>query len=109
MNMQRDHAALLLRNMATSVILYEKVKTTAGRAKRVRPIVEDLITKAKTKDTRNAIRQISQVVMDPNASKKLLEVLKERYKSRNGGYTRIVKLGFRSGDAAEVVSIQLVE
>ncbi len=106
--MQRDHRALLLRNMATSVILYEKVKTTIARARQVRPIVEDLITKAKTKDKRNAIRQIGKIVMDPNASKKLLEVLKERFKNRPGGYTRVVKLGFRSGDGAKLVSVQLL-
>ena len=106
--MQRDQRKAVLRSLATSVILFEKVKTTAGRARQVRPIVEDLITKAKTKDARNAIRQIGQIVLDPNASKKLLEVLKDRYKERSGGYTRVVKLGFRAGDAAEVVSIQLV-
>ena len=108
LNMQRDHRALLLRNMATSIILYEKVKTTIARARQVRPIVEDLITKAKTKDTRNAIRQIAKVIMDPNASKKLLEVLKERFKNRPGGYTRVIKLGFRSGDGAKLVSVQLL-
>lgn len=109
MNMQRDHREALLRNLATSVILFEKVKTTTARAKQVRPIVEALITKAKTKTPVAAIRQINQVVQDPNAGKKLIEVLKERYKERNGGYTRIVKLGYRAGDAAEMVSIQLVD
>ncbi len=108
MNMQRDHRVALLRSLATSVILFEKVKTTVGRAKQVRPIVEDLITKAKTKDARNAIRQISKIVWDENASRKLLEVLKDRFKNREGGYTRMVKLGFRAGDAAEVVSLQLL-
>lgn len=109
MNMQRDHREALLRNLATSIILFEKVKTTVARAKQVRPIVEGLITKAKTKSSVVAIRQINQIVQDPNAGKKLLEVLKDRYKERNGGYTRIVKLGFRAGDAAEMVSIQLVD
>ncbi len=108
MNMQKDHAAALLRNLATSIILYEKVTTTASRAKRVQPIVENLITAAKTKDIMNAIRQINETVFDKNAGKKLMEVLKERYKERDGGYTRIIKTGFRSGDAAPTVSIQLV-
>lgn len=107
MNMQRDQRRSVLRSLATSVILFERVKTTAGRARRVRPLVEDLITKAKTKTNRAAIRQIGQVVLDPNASKKLLEVLKDRYKDRNGGYTRMVKAGYRAGDAAEMVYIQL--
>ncbi len=108
LNMQRDHRAALIRSLATSVILFEKVKTTVARAKAVRPVVEDLITKAKTKSTREAIRQINQVVYDENATRKLLEVLKPRYESRTGGYTRLVKLGHRDGDAAEVVQIQLV-
>lgn len=108
MNMQRDHAAALLRNLATSIILYEKVETTASKAKMVRPIVENLITIAKEKDTMNAIRQINQVVFDQNAGKKLLEVLRDRYKSRKGGYTRILKTGYRKGDAAPTVSIQLI-
>ena len=108
LNMNRDHRAALLRNLATSIILYGKVKTTAARAKQVQPIVEDLITKAKTKDTMTAIRQIDQVVFDNKAGRKLLEVLKDRYKDRSGGYTRITKLGFRAGDAAEMVQIQLV-
>ena len=56
----------------------------------------------------NAIRQINETVFDKNAGKKLMEVLKERYKEREGGYTRIIKTGFRSGDAAPTVSIQLV-
>lgn len=108
LNMQRDHRAAVLRNLATSVILFEKVKTTQAKAKQVRPVVEGLITKAKTKDTVNAIRQINKVVLDEKASRKLLEVLKDRYKDRPGGYTRIIKLGHRAGDAAEMVSLQLV-
>lgn len=106
--MQRDHREALIRNLATSVILYEKVKTTVARAKAVRPVVEDLISKAKSKDAREAIRQINQVVYDKNATRKLLEVLKPRYEARTGGYTRLVKLGFRDGDAAQIVQIQLV-
>lgn len=106
--MERGHRKAVLRNLATSVILHEKVKTTAAKAKQVQPIVEDLITKAKTKDTMNAIRLISKAVFDDKASRKLLEVLKDRYQDRAGGYTRIIKIGHRAGDAAEVVSIQLV-
>lgn len=108
LNRERDHRKALLRNLATSLILYEKVKTTPGRAQQVRPIVEDLISKAKTKDKRSAIRQLNQVLLDQNAGKKLLEVLKDRYKDRNGGYTRMVKLGFRAGDSAPMVSLHLV-
>ena len=108
LNRQRDHRGMMLRNLATSVILYGKVKTTKARAKQVRPVVEDLITKAKTKDEMNAIRQIKKVIFDEKASRKLLEVLKDEYKDRPGGYTRIVKIGHRAGDAAEMVYLQLV-
>ncbi len=108
LNKERDHSSLLLCNLATSIILYEKVKTTSAKAKRVKPMVDALITQAKTKDKLNAIREINRTVLDPNAGKKLLEVLKERYKDRNGGYTRTIKLGHRSGDAAPMVLIQLV-
>lgn len=108
LNMQRDHREAVLRNLATSIILFEKVKTTKARAKQVQPIVEDLITKAKTKSTVQAIRQIGKVVLDYKAGKKLLEVLKDRYQARPGGYTRIVKVGHRAGDAAEMVQISLV-
>ena len=106
--MERDHLGLMLRNLATSVILHENVKTTKAKAKMVQPIVEKLITKAKTKNTRSAIQQIGKVVLDENASRKLLDVLKERYKDRPGGYTRIIKVGHRAGDAAEMVKLQLV-
>lgn len=109
MNVERDHRASILRNLATSIILFESVKTTAAKAKQVKPVVEKLITKAKTKDTMNAIRLISKVVYDKKASRKLLEVLKDRYKDRPGGYTSIVKLGHRAGDAAEMVQISLVK
>jgi len=108
LNMQRDHRAALIRNLATSIILFEKVKTTVARAKAVRPVVEDLISKAKNKEPREAIRQINQIVFDKNATRKLLEVLKPRYQERTGGYTRVMKMGHRSGDAAQVVQIQLV-
>lgn len=108
LNMERGHRKAVLRSLATSIILFEHVKTTTARAKQVRPIVEGLITKAKTKETMHAIREIGKVVFDENASKKLLEVLKDRYKDRPGGYTRITKLGHRVGDAAEMVEISLV-
>jgi large subunit ribosomal protein L17 len=108
LNMQRDHREALLKNLATSIILHESVKTTKAKAKQVQPIVEDLITKAKTKEQVHAIRLFKQSVFDEKASRKLLDVLKDRYMDRTGGYTRIVKLGFRAGDSAEMVQIQLV-
>lgn len=108
MNRSRSHAKATLRNLATSIILHESVKTTKARAKMVQPMVERLITKAKNRDEMNAIRDINAVVFDKNASMKLIQVLKERYKDRQGGYTRILKTGYRAGDAAEMVQISLV-
>lgn len=98
----------MLRNLASSVILYEKVKTTEPRAKKIKPIVEKLITKAKT-DTLANQRQIFSYLPQKEAAKKIFEVLAKRYKNRKGGYTRIVKMGHRPGDAAKVAEISLVE
>lgn len=91
----------MLRNLASSVIIYERVKTTEPRAKKIRPIVEKLITKAKN-DTLANRRYIFSYLPQKEAAKKIFEVLAKRYKSRPGGYTRIIKLGHRPADAAKV-------
>lgn len=98
----------LLRGLATSVILYEHCNTTLAKAKAVRPFVERLITKGKVKSL-NSRRQLSRVLMSENAVNKILEELGPRYASRPGGYTRIIKLGTRQGDGAEIAQIQLVK
>ncbi len=98
---------LMIRNLASSVILYEKVKTTEAKAKVVKPVVERLITIAKTGDL-NSRRRLIQVLLQKNAVKKSMEVLGARYQDRSGGYTRIVKLGSRQGDGAKMVQIELV-
>ena len=98
----------LLRNLATSVILYEKVKTTKARAKFVRPLVEKAITVGKTKSV-NTIRQLNGMFMVKNAIKKVVEELGPKYKDRKGGYTRILKAGFRHGDNAAVGVIEFVD
>jgi len=97
----------MLRNLASSILIYEKVKTTAAKAKTVRPLVERMITIAK-KGNLTSRRKLIQVLLQKNAVKKSMEVLGERYKTRNGGYTRITKLGTRAGDGAEMVQIELV-
>ena len=97
----------LLRNLATSVILFEKVKTTKAKAKAVRPLVERMITTGKT-DSVLARRRLTQVLYGQNVMKKVVEELGPRYKARNGGYTRITGLGRREGDGAEMVQIELV-
>ena len=97
----------MLNNLAASIVIYEKVKTTEAKAKTVKPMVEAMITKAKKGDLA-ARRQLISVLRQPLAVKKLMEVLGDRYKTRPGGYTRIVRLGARMGDGAEMVQIELV-
>ena len=97
----------MLRNLAMSVILYEKVKTTEAKAKAVKPLVEKMITTGK-KNTLQARRQLIAFFYTDNAVKKTLEVLGPRYATRPGGYTRITKLGARKNDAADMVQIELV-
>lgn len=98
---------LMLRNLASSIILYEKVKTTKAKAQAVRPLVEKMITSAKAGDL-SARRGLIKVLLQKNAVKKSLDVLGARYKTRPGGYTRTTKLGTRSGDGADMVQIELV-
>ncbi len=98
---------LMLRNLASSILLYEKVKTTKAKAAAVRPLVEKMITSSKAGDLA-ARRGLIKVLLQENAVKKTIEVLGVRYKERPGGYTRVVKLGARQGDGAEMVQIELV-
>ncbi len=104
---QKGPRELMLRNLAASLLLYEKIKTTKAKAQAVRPLVERLITAAKRGDLA-ARRGLIKTLLTKNAVRKAMEVLGERYQSRAGGYTRIVKLGPRSGDGAEMVQIELV-
>jgi large subunit ribosomal protein L17 len=98
---------LMLRNLASSIILYEKVKTTQAKAKAVRPLLERAINSSKVGDL-NARRGLIKVLLQKNSVKKAIEVFGTRYKERSGGYTRIIKLGQRKGDGAEMVQIELV-
>jgi len=97
----------LLRNMATSVILLEKIKTTKAKAKAVRPLVEKAITVGK-KGGINARRELTRMLYGENAARKVVEELSKRYKDRVGGYTRLTNLNRREGDGAEMVQIELV-
>lgn len=108
LNRDAAHLDSMLRNMATSIILYEKVKTTHSKAKVVKSVVEKLITKAKNQPLAVAMRTFNAYLTDKNASKKLMRELVERYKERNSGYLRVTPLGFRSGDSAPMVQIELV-
>ena len=98
---------MMIRNLASSVIMYEKVKTTSAKAKVTKPFVERLINKAKKGDL-SARRSLIEALPQTLAVEKAMDVLGERYKTRAGGYTRIIKLGRRTGDGAEMVQFELV-
>ena len=108
LNRDGAHLDSMLRNLTTSIILYEKVKTTRSKAKLVKPIVEKLITKTKKASTMQAMRTLNAYLPDKNASKKLVRELKDRYKDRSSGFVRMTNLCFRAGDAAPMVIIELV-
>ena len=97
----------LFRNLVTSVIEQERVVTTTPKAKAVKPMVDKMITLAK-QDTLHSRRQAAQFLQTPAAVQKLFDKLGARFSQRNGGYTRIVKLGWRKGDGAEQVMLELV-
>jgi large subunit ribosomal protein L17 len=97
----------LLRNLAASIILHERIKTTEAKAKAVRPLVEKAITRSKQPTLANR-RQLMKFFYTDHPINKLFEVLGPRYASRPGGYTRIVKLGHRQNDGADMVQIELV-
>ncbi|MFS0848176.1 50S ribosomal protein L17 [Novosphingobium panipatense] len=102
------HRAALLRNLAAALIKHEQIQTTTAKAKELRPYVEKLITLAKHGGLSN--RRLAHArLMDEAQEKKLFEVLAERYAGRNGGYTRIIKAGYRASDAAPVAIIELVD
>jgi large subunit ribosomal protein L17 len=98
---------MMLRNLAASVLIYEKVKTTKAKAGAVKPLVEKLISIAKKEDL-TARRRLIKILPQKMAIKKLLEVLSKRYKDKNGGYTRTIKIKRREGDGAEIVQIELI-
>jgi large subunit ribosomal protein L17 len=97
----------LLKGLVTSVIEQERVITTVPKAKAIKPLVEKMITLAK-RDTLHTRRQAAAFLETPGSVKKLFDTLGARFGQRPGGYTRIVRLGFRKGDGAEQAMIELV-
>ncbi len=102
------HRIAMLRNMVTSLLDKERIKTTLPKAKEVRRFAEWMITLGKRGDL-HARRQALAVIRDKRVVKKVFDELAKRYADRNGGYTRIIKLGWRKGDCAEMAIIELVE
>ena len=107
-NRRSDHRHAMLANLAASLIKHEQIVTTLPKAKDLRPVVEKLVTLGKRGGLharRQAIAQMRDIAM----VKKLFEVIGPRYKDRNGGYTRVLKAGFRYGDSAAVAVIEFVD
>jgi len=102
-----DSRNALLRNLITSVIEHERIITTVPKAKAVRPLVERMITLGKA-DSLHSRRQAAAVLRTPASVKKLFDTLGARFGQRNGGYTRITRLGPRKGDGAEQAMLELV-
>ena len=111
-----EHRIAMLRNQATALLLHEHLTTTVPKAKELRPFVERIITVAKrglaggTANARelNARRVVMQDVQDREVVSKLFDTLAPRFAERQGGYTRLLRLGFRRGDSAEVAQVELV-
>jgi large subunit ribosomal protein L17 len=97
----------MLSNLAASLFVAERIHTTEARAKAVRPLAEKLISKAKRGDV-HARRQVLSVIQDRDVAHKLFAEIGPRYAERNGGYTRILKIGPRQGDAAPMAILELV-
>ena len=102
-----SHRRALFRNMVTSLFAGERIETTEAKAKQVQSIAEKLITVAKKGDL-HARRQAATYLMSEDTLKKLFDVIGPRYADRPGGYTRIVKMGNRRGDAAPMALLELI-
>ena len=111
-----EHRIALLRNQATALLRYEHLTTTVPKAKELRPFVERLITVAKRGlaggdskgHTLNARRRVMQDLQDREVVTKLFDTIAPRFETRPGGYTRLLRVGFRKGDSAEVAQVELV-
>ena len=108
LNRTSSHRKALLANMAVALIKHEQIKTTLPKAQELAPYVEKLITLGKKGDL-NARRRLYSIIPEKSWGVKVFDILAERYKERNGGYTRIMKAGFRYGDSAPMAVIELVD
>lgn len=104
----RSHRRATLRNMATSLLRHERIRTTEAKAKELRPFVERLISLARRDDVHSR-RQARRDIADREVLQKLFDQIGPRFAERPGGYTRVLKLGARKGDGAELALIELTE
>src|ERR1700734_4046537 len=107
-NRRSDHRKAMLANLANALIKHEQITTTLPKAKDLRPVVEKLVTLGKRGDL-HARRQAIAQIKDVDLVRKLFDVLGPRYKTRHGGYTRVLKAGFRQGDNAALAVIEFVD
>ncbi len=103
-----SHRAAMFRNMAVALIKHEQITTTLPKAKELRPVAEKLVTLGKRGDL-HAKRQAFNQLRDETIVTKLFSTIADRYKTRNGGYTRVLKAGMRHGDAADMAVIEFVD
>ena len=108
LNRRSAHRKAMLQNMAVALIKHEQIKTTLPKAKELRPYVEKLITLGK-RGTLHARRQAAAKLPEAAIVEKLFSTIAERYEDRDGGYTRVLKAGYRYGDAAPMAIIELVD
>tara|TARA_B100000575_G_C22790845_1_gene467702 strand:+ start:186 stop:623 length:438 start_codon:yes stop_codon:yes gene_type:complete len=108
LNKTTPHRKAMFMNMSNALIKHEQITTTLAKAKELRRFVEKIITLGK-KDSLESRRKIVSVLQDQKMSKKVFNILADRYKTRNGGYTRIIKLGNRFGDNSPTAVIELVD
>jgi large subunit ribosomal protein L17 len=104
---QPAHRRAVLRNLVTNLVLRERISTTIRRAKATKPLAERMITLGK-RDTLHARRQAAAFLQTPEATRKLFGELAPRFADRNGGYTRIIHIGFRLGDGAELAVLEFI-
>lgn len=105
---KKGHRAALLKNLSISLIKHKRINTTLAKAKALRVYIEPLVTKAKTNTTHNR-RVVFSYLQDKDSIKELFDVISEKVGDRPGGYTRIIKTGFRQGDSAETAMIEFVD
>ena len=108
LNRTSEHRKALIKNMLNNLIKYEQIITTLPKAKVLKPQADKIITLGKKKNLQNTRRLVSQLQDKTNANK-VIKILSKRYEKRSGGYTRIVKAGFRYGDNAPLAVIEFVD
>ena len=108
LNRTSEHRKALLKNMLNSLIKYEQIKTTLPKAKFLKPEADKIITLGK-KDTLHTTKILVSQLQDSKSASKVKKTLSKRYEKRNGGYTRIIKAGFRYGDSAPMAIIEFVD